>query len=787
MAEIDVNKEKWEVSDALQAFYTPYASYVIQTRALPDARDGLKTGARFILYAQYKDKLTIKQKRRKAVATVNAAMRFSPHGDASILGTAVRLSQDFSLRYPIIEVQGNNGSYLTGDDYAQARYLEMRGNEIAYEMTHLLEKNTIDEWKINYTQEEEYPTVLPSKFPFSLVNGSYGIGVACSSSLPPHNIVDVCAAAEKLLLNPNIDFEEIYCPIDFPTGGIIINEDEVKESLKCGNGKAAIVRATIDYHEKERELLVREMPYMTFTTNAIKSISKALDEGKLEGIESVYDGTDYEGCKIFIKLEKGADPEKVKRQLYRYTILQNSFSINQNMLENGLVPKMFGWKEQMQAYLDHFRNVLVKSYEYDLNKIRTRLNIVEGLLICLASIEEVIKVIKNSSSTENAKSILITKFLLNEEQAQSVLNMKLSSIAKLEVQKLEKEKEKLKGEEAKIVNILSSEEKITEEMIKELHNFSKSYGDKRRTVNMNIPREEGGELELPEPEDIIITVSTNNKIKRTPTNKIMRQSRNTKGVAANSELPLLTLKTNTIDILYVFTNKGRMYSLNAGDLEDSDSFIPFGKYIDIGSDETVMAVTAKKRSNDDKYVIFFTKDGFIKKSSMDEYGNTRKKGINAIKLEEGDRIIDVTFANDGDEAMMFTKNGMSIKFALDTVNPIGRLSRGVVGIKMTNDEIVRGIIINPECPYLLITAPTGNTKKVALSEFLTQGRAGKGISANKDGIAGVLNVKGNEDIVVNCGLKSLCIPVSSIPETNRVSVGVKTIKSGKVTSTAIVR
>lgn len=789
MAEIDFNREKWEVSDALQAFYTPYASYVIQTRALPDARDGLKTGARFLLYAQYKDKLTCKHPREKATATVSAAMRFNPHGDAAILGAAVRLSQEFSLRYPVMDVHGNNGSYLSGDDYAQARYLEMRGNEIAWEMTHLLDKETIDTWKLNYTQKEEYPTVLPSKFPFSLVNGSYGIGVACSSSLPPHNIVDVCAAAEKLINNPDIDFEEIYCPIDFPTGGTIINESEVKESLKAGSGKAAVIRATIKYNAKERELIAVEMPYMTFTTNAVKSIAKALDEGKLSGVESVYDGTDYEGCKIYIKLEKDADPEKVKRELYKYTVLQSSFSINQNMLENGITPKMFGWKDAMIAYVNHLKDVIVKSYQYDLRQVEKRINIINGLLICLASIDEVVTVIKNSDSTEDARKTLITKFLLNEEQAQAVLDMKLSRLAHLEVKKLEKERDNLVIEQKRLKAILESEEAIKREMINELHEYSKKYGDKRRTINVDIPKDTSTEEALPEPEDIIITVSTNNKIKRTPIGKIKRQNRNTKGAQVNNEIPLITLKTNTIDILYLFTDKGKMYSLNAGALADDDTFVHFSRYINISSDEKIIAVTAKRRENSDKYVVFFTKNGYIKKSSIDEYSSSKKKtGVQAIKLEAGDAITNVVFANDGDEVFVATENGMCIRFDLDVVNPIGRVARGVIAIKLSEgDKVLIGILMNSSYPYFLVTTEHGNTKKVSIAEFPSQGRAGKGIILSKEKVVGVLNINGNEDITINAGVRSICIPVSSIPEQSRTSIGVKTIKDGRATSTAIVR
>lgn len=792
MAEIQFNGTEWEVSDALQAFYTPYASYVIQTRALPDARDGLKTGARFILFSQYKDKLTCKQKRRKAVATVNAATRFSPHGDASVLGTAIRLSQDFSMRYPVIEVQGNNGSYLSGDDYSQPRYLEMRGNEIAWEMTHLLDKETIDEWRLNYLQEEEYPSVLPSKFPFSLVNGNFGIGVACSSSTPPHNLHDVVAAAIKLIKNPKASFEDIYCPIDFPTGGIIINESEVKESLANGNGKAAIVRANINYDAKEKELIVTEMPYMTFTTNTIKSISKALEDGKLEGIESVYDGTDYEGCKIFIKLEKGANPEKVKKYLYKYTSLQNSYSINQNMLENGKVPKLFTWKQMIEAYLSHLRDIIIKAYEFDLRKLKKRLNIVEGLLICTARIEEVIQTIKSSTSTADAKNNLMKKFLLNEEQADAVLEMKLAKLAHLEVEKLEKEKATLVADIAKIEAILSSDEKIKQEMINDLTEMGKKYGDSRRTVNMDIMKEDDDE-DLPEPEDIIITISNQNSIKRTSASNIKVQKRNGKGSKQNEETPIVTISSNTVDMLYLFTDKGRMYSLLAGNLEDDNTFYHFSKYLPLKDNEMIVAATSKKRENADKYVVFFTKNGYIKKSLVEEYQQTKRRtGTQAIKLEDGDEIRNVIFANDEDEAIIITKDGMSIRFSLDEVSPIGKVARGVIGIKLLDgDEIATGIIVEGGKDLLLINN-NSMAKRVSLSEFTLQKRGGKGLlvmGKNLRGNSSVIDaffVNDKTKLILNgANSKSICLSVTDIPIASRISQGVLTMKDTKIVSAEI--
>ena len=357
---------KLDVIDALPKYYLPYAQYVNQTRALPDARDCLKTGTRFILYAQYLEKLTYDKPRRKAVDTESAAMKFSPHGNASILGTAVRLSQPFSMRYPLIYVKGNNGSQIDGSGVFSAdRYLEMQSNKLASEMTSLLKKNTIENWEWNYTQDKQYPTVLPSLFP-NFVNGCTGIGVGMACSIPQFNLKDVCNSAIKYLENPDATFEELYCPIDFCTGGIIINETAVKESLKHGTGAAAIVRAKIVYDSENKELAVTELPYQTTSKKIVQEIQQCIEDGLLVGVDSVFDGSDINGVRVCIKLTKTANTEKIVKVLYKETSLQSHFGINMTMLKDGKIPLTFGFIDILKEYLSHMQMVLKRSYEYDL-------------------------------------------------------------------------------------------------------------------------------------------------------------------------------------------------------------------------------------------------------------------------------------------------------------------------------------------------------------------------------------------------------------------------------------
>lgn len=782
MAEIQFEGKEWEVSDALQAFYVPYASYVIQTRALPDARDGLKTGARFILYAQYKDKLTCKDKRRKAVATINGAMRYSPHGDASILGTAVRLSQEFSLRYPIIEVQGNNGSYMSGDDYSQARYLEMRGNEIAYEMTELLNKNTIDDWKLNYTEEEEYPTVLPSKFPFSLVNGSFGIGVACSSSVPPHNIKDVAKALEILINNPNATFEELYCPIDFPTGGIIINENEVKNSLKNGTGKAALVRAKIEYDSDNHELIVNEMPYMTFTNNAVASISKAIEEGLLLGVESVYDGTDFDGCKIVIKLTKNANVEKVVKLLYKHTILQNSYSINMNMLDNGKTPKLFTWKESMEAYLQHLKTVMVKAYQYDLEKLLERIHILEGLIIAFHNIEELVKDIRKSINSNEAKSNIMNKYSLSDKQADAILKMRLSSLTHLEIEKLENEKNDKVTKANNIKEILSSEERIKQEMINEIHRLSDKYGDERRTKNINLEFKDDNDEEPIEKKELLIHCTNLGNIYTQETSTLLTQKRGGKGVRIKlqkGETIINTIEDNNLSSLIIFTSLGKMYAMSTDDLPINSRVNLYNQF-DFEKNEKITTITTFQKKDLVKYYIFITKNGMIKKSLSREYTIRKGKSIKAINLKDDDSVVNVCFCND-DKVGLLTSAGNFVIIDTAEINAIGRVSMGVKGVKLIGDEtVISGKVIPDMTREILSITERGKMKKSEYNDFGVSNRGVRGSKIQKinddDKIVDFIPIVNNNEVTIISSQNILKINLDEIKTSNRLSVGVKGIE-----------
>lgn len=729
------NKDKIDVTEALPSFYLPFAGYVLQTRAIPDSRDGLKTGARFILYAQKKDKLTYDKKKRKGVATVNAGMRFNPHGDASIFGNAVRMSQPFSLRYPVIDVQGNNGSMIHGDDYSASRYIEMCSNRIADEMTSLLDKDTIDKWKLNYTQEEEYPTVLPTKFPFSLVNGSTGIGVAASSSIPCFNLRDVCDVLLKAVDDSDLPFEELYCPVDFPTGGIVINEEEIKESLKNGKGKSALIRAKIEYDEDKRELSIKELPYQVFTATIAKQLQEAIDEKKINGIESFFDGTDFNGVNIKIKLSKGANPERVCKQLYKSTSLQHHYSINMMMLDNGITPKLFSWKEMVYSYINHLENVMRKGFEFDYNKLNLRMEILNGYTIALARIEEIVETIKKAQNTAQASINLMNDFGLSERQAKAILELKLQRLVNMEVVKVEKEINDISAELNHLHNILTDEENFKNEIKKEIIRIKDTYGDDRRTkvINLNLTEDEDDPVEE---KNLIIHVTNQGNFITSESTSLMIQKRNGKGSKIKldkGEEIIQTISESNTEILMAFSNKGRVYQTNINNL-------PIGikttsaEFFNLEENEKICFVTPYSKVAQKNYFIFLTKNGFLKKTSTKEFRikKNSKTGVNAIKLSEDDEICSIVLINGNEKIALATKDCHVVITSTEEITATGKIARGVMGIKLNKgDYAVSLSVIKPDDYYLVTVLASGLCKKTLLSEFTETKRNTKGTIVHK--------------------------------------------------------
>lgn len=768
--------------------FTQYSGAVLQSRALIDVRDAIKPSARQIFYCLYTDGFLPNKPFKKTLKATGSVARLYIHGDSSAVGVLMRAAQSFAMRYPLAEVEGNEGNLITSGNWAAPRYSSVRLSPLTVKLFEDVKKDTILDWRDNYDDTEKYPTVLPTKGFYNIVNGSLGIGIGAAAAIPQFNVVDVNAAMEKLLLNPDIDFEDIYCVPDFATGGYLINEAEAKEALKVGSGGSCKLRAKMEYHEKENCFVVTEMPYGVYTSTVCQELEAILESDENIGIDRFNDLT---GEKPLIKiyLTKEANPKKVERYLYKNTSLQYFFSINLTMLEDGRFPKVFGWKEALQAHIDHEKVVYRRGFEYDVKKINDKIHIIDGLLICLASIDEVISVIKSSKSTAEAKTNLVKKFELDEIQAQAVLDMKLARLAKLEVLKLKEEKSSLIENRDHIEKILSEETLFNNELIAGWQSVANKYGDEHRTKVLNISEEqEKEEAELPPAKEVIVIVSRNGGAKRIAAENIQIQNKKTRGERTRDDAVMVSISTNTIDTLMVFTNKGKMYRLLVNDVPEGKSFYPLKNLIEFDNDEEVIAVTSLYRNTKAKYVLFFTKQGLIKKTAIEEYTKIRRnKGIAAIKLAEDDTIANVAFV-DNQDAIVVTKKGMAIRFDTSLINPIGRVTMGVKAIKLNeNDEVLCGLPIYDERNTLAIVTAAGYAKRTSLDEFTLQGRGGKGVITYKgtdpdDILVAALLVTEEDDVLLIGKPSSLGVSCKQIPLIGRATRGNSMIKEGRLSS-----
>ena len=764
---------KLDVIDALPRYYLPYAKYVNQTRSLPDARDCLKTGTRFILYAQYLEKLTYDKTRRKAVDTESAAMKFSPHGNASILGTAVRLSQPFSLRYPLIYVKGNNGSQIDGAGVFSAdRYLEMQSNKLASEMTSLLKKNTIENWEWNYTQDKQYPTVLPSLFP-NFVNGCTGIGVGMACSIPQFNLKDVCNSAIKYLENPNATFEELYCPIDFCTGGIIINEAAVKESLKHGNGPAAIVRAKIIYDSGNKELAVTELPYQATSKKIVQEIQQCIEDGLLTGVDSVFDGSDINGVRVCIKLTKTANTEKIVKILYKETSLQAHFGINMMMLKDGKIPLTFGFVDILKEYLEHMQMVLKRAYEFDLEENKNKLEILEGYAKAIVSIDEIVTLIKSSKTKELAIQGLIKNYQFSEPQAKAILGLQLQRLVNMEYIKLQNDIAELE-KEVKAIELILNDEKVFRTTVEnEIKRISKEYGDERRTVNMTLGVNTQTE-EVVEEKNLIVYFTNFGNLYADECSTLMAQKKGGKGNKIKMQKGETVIKSitgkNTSSLL-AFSNTGRAFSIQLDEILDNNNIYSL---FDLEPNEKIIEITMTEKT---KYIIFITKNGLLKKSEISLY-NMKRKGVNAIKLVDNDTLIKVLFANEENIALL-THNGMFKIIDTTSINPIGRVAQGVICAKLdANDYIVDANIVAPSCTEVISVSEDGLGARYSLSDFDVIGRVTKGKQLQKGEMAGFILVSPlDKEIAVSSNQNIIKVPIGSINLVNRGATGSKIINT----------
>ena len=756
--------------------FVQYAGAVLQSRALVDVRDCLKPSARQIFYCMYTDKFVHSKPFKKTLKAIGSAMRLYIHGDSSCEGVIMRAGQPFAMRYPLVEVEGSYGNLMESGNWAAPRYTSSRLSSLSEYMFSDIKKDTIDEWRDNYDDTEQYPVVLTGKGFYNIVNGSFGIGIGMGSSIPAFNLKEVNEALIKLLWNPEIDFNEICCIPDFATGAILLNENEVRESLRTGNGKACKLRSVIEFEPRERVLVVKEIPYGVYTNTICGELEEILNGDNNPGIDRFNDLT-AATPNIKIYLTKNANVDRVLKYLYKNTSLQYYYGINLTMLDNGRFPRVFTWREALQAHLDHEREIYVKGFQFDLNKIKDRLHIIEGLLIALARIEEIIQTIKTSSSPAAANKKLQENFLLTEVQAKAILDMKLSRLAHLEVEKIEKEKTELEAEKARIESILASEELLKKEIEGGLRDVADRFGDARRTKVLNLG--EDADNEPIERRTLLLNFTSEGGTYVSETSSLYTQKRNgvgTKFKLDKGEYVVDSIVGDNTDTILFFTSHGNFYhrrmgEFNVGEKQYLSSLVSILPY------ETIRAATILSKKNEKNYIIFITKNGIIKKSCLEEYNLKRNTGATALNLDKGDEIVSVLFTNE-ERVGILSEKGNFIMIETKDIRPIGRVARGVVAIKLnTGDSVVGANIIADDTKEILSVSSDGYSKRTSISEFRVTGRATKGVKIqNSDNLCDFLPINNNDDILVVSNTAQIRVKLHDIALLGRGAQGTKAIK-----------
>lgn len=759
--------------------FLQFSGAVLQSRALIDVRDCIKPSARQIFYCLYTDKFVHSKPFQKTLKAIGSAFRMYIHGDSSAEGIIMRAGQPFSMRYPLIEVEGSYGTLLSSGSWAAPRYTASRLSPLAEYLFKDIEKNTITEWRDNYDDTEQYPMVLPSKGFFNIVNGSYGIGVGMSSSVPQYNLKELNNALIKLLWNPDISFDEIYCAPDFATGATILNAEEVKESHRNGRGKACKIRSTIEWDFKERCLNVVEIPYMLYTETICKELEDILNSEENPGIERFNDLT---GEKVYIKiyLNKRANPDKVIKYLYKKTSLQNHYSINFTMLENGRFPKVFTWKEILQAHLDHEEEVYRQGFIYDLNKIKARLHILEGLLKAINAIDEVIKLIKEAADIKNA-SLALQKFLgVTEIQARAILDIKLARLAHLEVDKIIKERDELEGEKDRITSILMNEDLLKKEIEKGLVEVANKFGDERRTKILNI---EGEDDEPKEVKTINVNITNQNNIYISESSSLYTQSRGSVGHKIKldkGEFIVNSLNAENIDSVLLFTNFGNFFTIKVNDFPLEEKAY-LGNYINLKEDEEVLTGLSLNKNKLKENLIFVTKKGIVKKTSLEEYISRKQVGVKAIGLEERDKLISVLLVNN-EKLGLLTKEGNFLMFNPDEIRQTGRVTKGVKGIKLQEgDSVVSARLVDKTTREFASITKKGYTKRTNKEEFsygsrYTKGKRIQNLKEEDDYLVDFLPIERDNKIMIVTSNTQLKIDVDSIPLIGKDTYGAKATK-----------
>lgn len=783
IVEVDIEKRMKEA-------FIDYAMSVIISRALPDVRDGLKPVHRRILYSMYEEHLTADKPFFKSATTVgNVIGRYHPHGDASAYDALVRMAQDFSLRYPLIDGHGNFGS-VDGDPPAAYRYTEARMSKISNELLTDIEKNTVD-FIPNFDEKRKEPTVLPARIPTLLVNGSSGIAVGMATNIPPHNLREVIDGVIAQIDNPYISVEELMEHVkgpDFPTGAVIMGKSGIRSAYNTGRGKV-IVRAKAEIVEEKDDryyINVTEIPYQLNKSVLVTSIADLVKDKRIEGISNIKDlSSDRNGMQIRIDLKRDANPQIVLNHLYKYTRLQDSFSINMLAIVDGK-PKVMGLKDILANFISFQEDIVRRRTQFDLDKALARMHILEGLRIAIANIDEVINIIRNSY--DDAKERLMERFGFSDVQAQSVLDMRLVQLQKLNGEKIEDEYNELKARTEEYRELLADEKKLLELIKKELQEIADKYGDDRRT-GIEAAVDDVDYEDLIEEEDCVITMTHYGYIKRIPVSTYKSQHRGGRGISGMStreeDFVEDLIIASSHDYLMFFTNKGKMYKIKAYRVAESSRTAKGTAIVNIlplESDEHVTAMLPIREFEEGKYITMITRKGFVKKTKLEEYDSNRKGGLIAIGLREDDDLMSVHLTDGNSHILIGTKNGMCIRFAETDVRPMGRGASGVTGIRLRDDDYVVGANVCDDSSTLLTITENGYGKKTPVSEFKLQLRSGKGVTGykitEKTGLIAGMSVVTNDDDVILITTEGVIIrmDVAEISEFGRVTQGVRVMK-----------
>ena len=786
---IDVN-----LTSEMKTSFIDYAMSVIVSRALPDVRDGLKPVQRRILYGMNELGVTPDKPHKKSARITGDVMgKYHPHGDSSIYEAMVRMAQWWSYRYMLVDGHGNFGS-MDGDGAAAQRYTEARMSKIALEMLRDLNKNTVD-FQDNYDGSEREPIVLPSRIPNLLVNGATGIAVGMATNIPPHNLAETIDAVKLMMDNPEVTTRELMEVLpgpDFPTGGLVMGKSGIHRAYETGKGSIVLrSRTEIETTKSGRErIVVTEFPYMVNKTKVHEHIVRLAQEKRIEGITAVRDESSREGVRFIIEVRRDASANVILNNLFKLTQLQTNFSFNMLAIEKG-VPKILSLRQILADYIAHQQEVVVRRTQFDKDKAEARAHILEGLLIALDHLDEVITIIRNSQTDAEAQAELMSRFELTERQSQAILDMRLRRLTGLERDKIQNEYNDLLALIADLADILAKPERVIAIIKEELDESKRKFADARRTELMVGEVVSLEDEDLIEEEDVVITLSNKGYIKRLAQDEFRSQKRGGRGVQGtgvnDDDFVRDIVSTSTHDHLYFMTNKGRVYRLKGYEIPEygrTAKGLPIVNLLKLDEGETIQTVINAKsdEGSDNNHLVFVTRQGLVKRTKEAEFKNIRQNGLIALKLREGDELINVFLTTGNDEIIIGTKFGYSVRFKEDTIRSMSRMAAGVKGVTLRDGDQVVGAAAITEDQEVLIITEKGYGKRTSATEYPTKGRGGKGIKTanitDKNGnLAGIVTVSGDEDImfITDTGV-IIRTAVANISQTGRATQGVKVMR-----------